>query len=261
MLKRFAYLSILVILLILVPSSPSAYVRNKASLVMSPVGSFLVKQNVRFTNFFRNIRQISSLRQDKQNLQQELISLQQKLAEQESLRRENDALRQELGVAGVSRNFKKVLAHVIIQGSDPLDRCFTVDAGSNQGVKAGQPAVSQGFLLGRVISVRDNSAVVRSILSKESRIQAWIAESREKGLLVGDGNTAFLSDINQGVTIKDRSVVETSGLGGSLPQGILIGQTDQIISKQSDLSQKFLIKLVQDPTGAESLFILLTDSQ
>jgi len=238
----------------------SKKLRDTTVQAIAPIGRNFVHQNTNVLNFFQNISQIPSLRQDRQQLQQQVIELQQKVAEQETIRRENEALRNEVGVTGISRDSKKLLGRIIVRGTDPLDHTFTVDVGSNQGVKENQPAVSGGFLIGKVIEVRSNSAIVREINSKNSVVQAWISENREKGALIGDGNSVLLTEITQGVEVKSESIIETSGLGGTLPQGILIGQIGAIRSKESDSSQKFLVKIMQDSANLESVLILLTDT-
>jgi rod shape-determining protein MreC len=261
MLKRYASTFLLIFLLFLIPATLVSSIRNQLLVLIRPVGRTLVGQNVAIRNFSQNIRQISTLRQDREDLQLQVLSLQQQLAHKDDVLRENESLRRELGVTGVPKELPKVLAHVILQGSDPLDRAVTVDVGTEQGVLVGQPVVSQGILVGRVITARKNSAIIRYITSRESRIQALVSRNREKGLLIGDGNSVYLSDATQGVDIHEHDVVETSGLGGSLPQGIVIGQINQAVSKKSELSQKFSLKLTEDPSANQSLFILLSEVQ
>jgi len=259
MLRRFIALFALVLILIAVPAAVVSSLRDTSSRGVAPLGHFLVRQSTGIRNFFSSITQIGTLRNDKQDLQKQVLELQQQLADRESLARENDALRKELGVTGVTRDFKKALGQVIIQGNDALDHTYTVDVGAADGIKVGQPAVYQGFLVGRVIDVREHSSIVRAITSQKSRVQTWIAETREEGLLVGDGNTVTLKDITQGVEVKANSLVETSGLGGSLPQGILVGQTGALQSAKSDASQSFRVNLPYDPNNLESIFVLLVD--
>ncbi len=260
MLRKFITYLLIVLLLIILPLSLVGSLRDTATTLVSPLAEPLVGLNIRIRENIRSIRQISQLRQERVILQEENVRLQQKVVDFESLKRENEALRNELGISGVSREYHKVFARVVVRPPTTSDPTFVIDLGSSSGVKVGQPAIHQGALIGRVISVRENSATVRTITSKESRIQAWISESREKGLLIGDGSAAYLSDITQGIPVALGSVVETSGLGGSLPQGLVIGQLGSVQSKESDVSQKFLLTLNQDPTNIESVFILLTDS-
>ena len=261
-----SFIAIAVILLIL-PISFSSRFRDITTRSLAPITRFFERQRIAVGNFFTDISQIGQLRQDKTNLQGQVASLEQQVSNYDSLKRENTTLQQELGVTGIVHDLPKVLAHVIVQGSDPLDRTFVIDVGQAQGIKNGQPVVASGYLIGRVIAVRNQTADVRSILSNQSLIQAWIPSLGDKGLLIGEGNTVSLEKITQGITVPNKSVVETSGLSGvgqqqsiPLPQGILIGITDTKLSKASDPTQTFQVDVTQDPSSLESVMVVLTST-
>ena len=261
MTRRFlTYLGI-AILLLTIPVSLISGLRNLATRMVAPMGRFFVARSSGLRNAVSNIEQLGELRDEKTTLQSQVITLQQQLIDQENIKAENDSLRKQLGVTGIVHDTPKVFAQIALyNNTDPLDPNFTVDAGSKNGIKVGQPAVYQGVLIGRVISVRDNSAVVRSIRSQKSEIQAWISFDQELGSITGTGSGVVLKFITQGISIPDQSVVETSGLGGTLPQGILIGNTGTTLSEKSDTSQTFGIQQPIDPTSIQSMFILLVDT-
>lgn len=259
MLRRSLALAIAALVFLVLPLAVSGTLRNAAVHAAAPLTTFLSAQRLAVSQFFTNLSQVGTLRGERAQLQEEIAVLQQQLSELESAKRENEALRAELGVAGNSRELPKVLANVVLQGTDPLDRTFTVTSGRTAGIRVGQPAVSRGYLIGRVIEVREHSAVVRSILSPQSIVQAWLPTLGEKGLLVGDGNTVSLQKLAQGVEIPGSALIETSGLGETLPQGLLIGTVGTALSRPSDLSQTFRVDLAADPSTATTVFILLTD--
>jgi rod shape-determining protein MreC len=267
MYRRIVFLVFFAIVLFVVPFSMSSWLRDRSIRTVAPLTIFLQKQRLAVTNFFLSLDQLDQLRTDKESLQQEVVSLQQQLSDYEQLKRENETLHKELGVTGTARDLPKVFAHIIVPGSDPLDRTFTIDVGKSQGIRVGQPAVSGGYLVGRIIEVRDHSAQVRTILSAQSVVQAWIPTIGDKGLLIGEGNTVSLQKISQGFAVPPGSIVETSGLSSSLdsdilplPPGILIGTTGTTLSQASDLTQTFRIDIATDPSSLESVMILLTDA-
>lgn len=259
MLKRYLALIVAALVILFTPLAVSSQLRDGALRLIRPIGRFFTERNAGLRNAWLNLMSIGTVREERSRLQQQVVALQQQVIATEDLRRENDALKQELGVTGVTRELPKLAARVVLQGANPLDYTMTVDVGRAQGVREGQPAVAQGALIGRVIEVREHSAVVRAITSLQSQVQAWLAPNQEKGFLIGTGNGVLLQDISQGLDVPEGTVVETSGLGGSLPQGILIGQVGQLESAKSELSQKFRITIPFDPTGVQNLFILLTE--
>ncbi|HSI21141.1 MAG TPA: rod shape-determining protein MreC [Verrucomicrobiae bacterium] len=259
MIRRYLFLLTFSILLLFVPIVAVGPLRNAAVRVVSPVARYLTDRNLTLQNWWLNLTSIDTIREDRNRLQQRVIDLQRQVIATESLQRENEDLRKELGVTTATREMPKVFTRIILQGDNPLDYTFTVDAGRAQGIRVGQPAIAQGSLIGRVIEVREQTAVIRSITSLQSKIQAWLTPTQEKGFLVGTGNGVILEDISQGVDIPQGAIVETSGLGGSLPQGILIGEVDSLQSAKSDLAQTFRVRLPLDPVRVQSLFITLID--
>lgn len=261
MLKKVAFILFIAVLALLIPASVVAVFRNKTLQQLGPVGNSLITAQNKATNTYNALRQINSLRKQKEDLQKEVVNLHQDLNDLQNTKKENEELRKELGIVNVNPSISKVFAKVIVRGNNPLDKTFTINIGSSQGIKVGQPAVSQGHIIGKVITVNKESATVRSITSRYSRVQAIINESQEKGLVSGDGNILYLSDITQGTSQKEGSLVTTSGLGGSLPSSLLIGTLGTPQSEPSDLSQKFMINPPFDPSLVDSLFILIIETQ
>lgn len=259
MLRRYLFLLAGVIILLFLPVAISAPLRNGAAHLVAPLGNFLLNRSQGLRNSWLNLRELGTIREERTSLQQQVVSLEQQLIANEDLKRENDALRKELAVTGITHDLPKVAGRVIVQGDDPLDYTLTIDVGRDQGVKVGQPAIVQGTLIGEVIEVRSQSAVIRAITSLKSGVQAWLLSNQEKGFVVGTGSGAALQDISQGLEVPPGTIVQTSGLGGSLPQGILIGEVDALSSAKSTLAQTFHLKLPVDPLSLQSVFIVLTD--
>ena len=258
MLRHLTYSTGLILLLLVLPLRISSGLRSAALRAVSPITKPLVTINRTLENDWISLRQIPSLLQQRRDLQNQVVTLQRQLLEEEQLAKENVALRQELGITGITQQQPKILVHVVVQGLDPADRTLTIDVGTNQGISKGQAAIYEGSLIGRVIQTNSNTATVRLLTSNHSLIQARIASNQQKGLLIGTGNSVQLTDVQQGTAPAADSTVETSGLGGSLPAGILIGTLGQTLSKPSNLSQSFLVSLPYDPSTVSNFFILLT---
>jgi len=261
MYRRFlAYLGLVLILFVL-PITLVSRLRDIATSAVAPIGHFFLSKSTGLRNTVNNFSQLDDLRNQNTDLQAQVISLQEQLIELNNVKQENEDLRKQIGVTGVVHDTTKVLAQVsLYNNADPLDPTFTISAGSTAGIKVGQPAVYQGVLVGRVISVRDHSSVVRSVRSQKSLIQAAIDPGHNLGVVTGTGSGVTINYVNQGVTIAPKSIVETSGLGGTLPQGILIGSTGDQLSAKNDTSQTFSIDQVVEPSSIQSLFVLLVDT-
>lgn len=160
--------------------------------------------------------------------------------ENERLRRENERL---LRWQAVSRslehqnsNYRRMLnaltdplilpvtARVIGDSGGPFVRTLLLNAGTQDGVRAGQAAVGAVGLIGRIAEAGTKSSRVLLITDLNSRVPVMLENSRYKGIMVGDNSASPLLEFlptNAQVSPGDRLI--TSGDGGIFPVGRPIG--------------------------------------
>jgi rod shape-determining protein MreC len=150
-------------------------------------------------------------------------------AEAAKLQVQNRALRQMLQIPPVERAPSWTSARVIADSGSVFVHTLLLDAGADRGVVRGMPAISPQGLVGRVIDIGRHSARVLLITDFNSRIPVVIERSGDQAILEGDNTLEpalrFLP-INPSFEVGDR--VMTSGRGGLLPPGLLIGQISSL---------------------------------
>ena len=100
-----------------------------------------------------------------------------------------------------------------------------LDRGEQDGVTQGLPVFSNGYLAGRVSSVSRMTSWAELITSPSFMIPAVIDETRELGVVAGDGSGAvLLKYIPAGRGVKAGMKVSTAMIGENLPPGLPIGQ-------------------------------------
>ena len=88
----------------------------------------------------------------------------------------------------------------------------------------GLPIFQDGFLVGRVSSVSTYSSWVELLTSSALIIPVVVEETRELGVVVGDGNgSVLLTYIPEGRGIEKGMKVSTALVGELLPPGFPIG--------------------------------------
>jgi rod shape-determining protein MreC len=162
------------------------------------------------------------------------------LTEQE----ENDFLRKQL-------NFTKdfgydfEVANVIGKAVDKVQNTIILDRGLKSGVVEGQPVVTdKGILIGKILKVTKNSAIVLLINDDLSKVAAKI-QNKAKTIGVVEGEYGLgikMRLVPQTEMIKEGDVVVTSGLEKSVPAGILIGQVERVMNAPEELFQEASIK-------------------
>ena len=100
-----------------------------------------------------------------------------------------------------------------------------IDRGEQDKITQGLPVFSNGYLIGRVSSVSLMSSWAELITSSSFMIPAVIEETRELGVVAGDGTGAvLLRYIPSGRGVRSGMKVSTAMIGEDLPPGLPIGQ-------------------------------------
>jgi rod shape-determining protein MreC len=175
--------------------------------------------------------------------------------ENEELRAENDALRRELaeerGAARENRELRALVAmderptiqgqgavgaRVVVRSPTVWYSTVTIDKGSGDGVREGQPVINGAGLVGRVRRVSRGSAQVLLITDTESGIMARVNESGASGIVqtaVGDPRDLRLEYLGRNDRVRENYTVVTAGTRSSrltsrFPPGLPIGRVTRV---------------------------------
>jgi rod shape-determining protein MreC len=118
-----------------------------------------------------------------------------------------------------------------------------IDHGSDDGVFKGMPVVTEQGLVGSVDAVTASAARVKLITDPNSIVNIRLQKNREeaqiRGSITGD---ITLEMVSPSVELAEGELVFTSGLGGSYPSEILVGQ---IVSPQLPENELFQTASIQ----------------
>jgi rod shape-determining protein MreC len=175
------------------------------------------------------------------------------------MEKENIRLRRLLHFKEKSRfNFFPV--EVIGRDPDLVDNSIIIQGGKNVGLTTDMPAVVAEGLVGKVVDVGWNSAVVQLLLDQNARVSAIVQRSREQGIVEwSGGNQGCLKNVEKRDDVKVGDLVITSGMGGVYPKGITIGTVQDINTSRPGLFQDILVDLSVDFSYLEEIFILVKE--
>lgn len=118
-----------------------------------------------------------------------------------------------------------VTGEVLTDSGSPFRQSVLVNTGREDGVEDGAAVVDGLGLVGRIAGVGDRAARVLLITDGSSRLPIEVRPSGQRGLLAGDNRSAPLIEfLDQSDEIRPGDRVVTSGDGGILPPGLLVGQ-------------------------------------
>ena len=153
-------------------------------------------------------------------------------------------------------------ARVTLRYPDAWWKEVRVDKGTKQGVRIGAPALSDGFLIGRVSSAGDDYAWVELVTSASFLLAAVVDQTWDLGVVNGDdmGNI-WLLYTPQEKDFKKGMIVSTALVGDYLPPGIPIGKIwgpgeprdgflPQKIASGAHLTQLYNVQILRQGGGS-----------
>ncbi|MDR1651730.1 MAG: rod shape-determining protein MreC [Synergistaceae bacterium] len=144
-----------------------------------------------------------------------------------ALELENIALRtslQRLGVSQPASSLGLIGASVTLRYPDAWWKEVRVNKGSGDGVVAGAPAMSDGFMIGRVSSVGPDYSWVELVTSSTFLLAAVVVDTWDLGVINGDDmGSIWLMYMPPGKEFTRGMLVSTALVGDYLPPGIPVG--------------------------------------
>ena len=144
-------------------------------------------------------------------------------------KKENELLRQQLDLA--PRKEYSLEAGFVI-GRDPrgLENWIMIDKGEKNGIEKGMPViVSDGILVGTIKDVYKNSSSVLLLSDIGSLVNVKDIQTEAKGILKGEYNLGIIMDlVDHAEVLNVGDEVVASGLGESIPRGLLVGKIQEV---------------------------------
>lgn len=201
---------------------------------------------------FRFIASISDLDQENKSLQEENKNLTAEVARLNESIHLCSAVNQEVNLSRVTAR-EMVFAKIIGRTPNTGSQIIVISIGANDGIKEGAAVLSSGYLIGQIKKIDANQSEVRLITSHDSLIPSILEKARETGLTQGGLEGLSLTEVPATTKVSQGDKVLTSGLGGDLPAGILIGKTEAALKERNNLFQSIKIST---PVSISSLEVV-----
>ena len=190
-------------------------------------------------------------------------------AENERLEHENEMLRKRLNdlrsglkedentaemLTEKNRNLREysfVSAHVINATLNRANNVFTIDRGTDDGVKESAGVVCSSGVVGIVYKASPHYAIVVPLINEKSIVSCKVDvdSARVFGTLqwqMGSPQISYLNDIPRHEMVKVGMEVETNGFSDIFPENIPVGKVTGISDSSDGLSYCLTVKLYTD---------------
>ena len=205
----------------------------------------------------RWIKTIFTIEHDYRALQQKQIKSQIELNKYKTLAKENKRLRNMLGFKG-ERSFQVIPANVLSDVGSHTMNSLTVDQGSQDGVVLLSGVVdAQAQLVGKVVAVSRNTALVQLVNDKNFRVSVREMRSRNVGILSYTLRQGYvIGDVPRNAEVIAGDSVVTSGFSDIFPEHIFVGWVSDITPVIEDYVKSVQVDLAADFNRLEEVFIL-----
>jgi len=175
---------------------------------------------------------------------------------------ENANLRELLQFKLANPSYEMLAAEVIGRDPDSLLHYLTIDRGSDDGLGAGMPVVTARGLVGRIDEVFPRTARVMLLTDPVSTVSALIQSSRSTGIVQGEGRRGLtMRFVEQSEPVAENDIVLTSGLGGTYPKRLVIGQVVSVTRSDVEMFLEIIVQSAVDFDRVEAVLVILDAGQ
>src|SRR5699024_7070386 len=215
--------------------------------ILSPINKLSSNMGNKLANSFTSIKNITKLSKENQYLKKELAELKETNRDLEKIVRKYDFLKNEAELLKET-NHDLVSAQITSKEPGNWYDIFTIDKGESDGIKRGATVI-QGVeleddiieegIVGRIGDVGDNWAKVVSVIDETNKISFKTTRTQDGGIVSGNIDnllSGYLYDSKADIVEGDK--LYTSGLGKIFVKNVYIGEIEEVIEVEEELTKK-----------------------
>jgi rod shape-determining protein MreC len=243
--KIVKLVSVMVVCAFLVFLNPKGFfnpVRGFFLRIVLPFQRVLYGSSQRISETVSFLASISEIKKDNADLSRENNFLAAEVARLKQLENENRTLKEQLELLPRDK-FSLVGGFVIGQDAQGSEGWIVFDKGERDGISPGMAViVSNGILVGKVDEVYPTSSKINLLSDSNSLVNVVDLETGAKGIIRGEYGLGLVMDmVTQSDALNVGDTIVTSGLGGNIPRGLLVGKLREVKISDDRLFQKAVV--------------------
>ena len=234
---------------------------SAGGMLMVPLNSISAAAGAATVLRFGPFLSSGEVHRENQALREEIQRLEEQLIDYETVKMENEQFRELLEIK--ERNSDLIFEPATVVGRTPDDwfGSFTIDVGTYHGVSLRCPVITSDGLVGIVSEVGRGYSKVQTILDASVSIGGVDIHTLDTGIITGTIPLAQEGSCKLGFLPRESGVtpgdtIVTSGTGGLLPRGLIVGEIQSVEMETSGLSLYAVITPAADIQGARQVFVI-----
>lgn len=263
--RRIRWWPIVIVLLaaavVLLNTRPIDTPRDLATRLTLPIQRLLREAGNELRSASGAVEDSTTLRERAEQLEKTVAQLTVENLRLKEIEAENVQLRSLLQFRDVhpSTTYKggQLVGRIVANEPGNIVQSILIDIGSNNGIEAGMPVVTELGLVGRVTEVYSNAARVLLITDSSSNVNTMLQNTRLRGILRGRaGQSPIMDYLPQDQPILVGDIVVTSGEGGRFPIGIPVGQVVEVEQNDVEMFQQAVVRTTVDFDTLETVLVV-----
>lgn len=240
-------------------SSPLA---NAAQVITSPFRTAFTAVADWFNDKQAYYADYKALEEENQELKDQIAKMERSVRQAEADSAENKRLRELLNLRPQVEKWDLESATILERSSSNWTRSFTLSKGTDCGIAVHDAVItSEGFLVGTVSEVGTNWCTVLCITDTDTSLGALVFRTDEIGVAEGDfqlmdQSKLKLSYLSPDAQLLNGDLIVTSGLGGYLPSGLVIGSVEEVKLDDSGSTQYAVLQPSADFDALTEIFVI-----
>jgi len=175
--------------------------------------------------------------------------------------RQLDILRGQLALP-TRASYRQLAANVVSRDTSVWFRRLVIDRGALDGVKRDMPVATATGVVGRVVSVGPDYAMVQVITDKHAGLGAMLQSSRANGEVRGlDNSRCELKNVSSTVDVELGEQVLTTGLDRIYPKGLVIGTVERVEIDPNAPWHRIIVAPAAPVDRVEQVLVLLVEQK
>lgn len=206
--------------------------------------------------FFSLLGSIDSLSAENARVNEENIRLSAEVARLKTLEAENEQLKKDLQFAQVRPDLRLIPVAIINYSPSGSFQAITVNKGQRDGIKLEQAVVSNGYLVGKIKKVSEQTSEVWLLSNRNLLTPVLLTQANTSGILKGGIRGLVVDTIPIDANVKVGETVVTSALEELYPAGIAVGRVEEIISLKEEIFVEARISSPINIRNLQTLFVV-----
>ncbi|MDR1101354.1 MAG: rod shape-determining protein MreC [Clostridiales bacterium] len=198
-------------------------------------------------DFFAHFGDLEAAGKRIEELETQVAVLENNSRELEDTKLENERLSSLVGIKDSLKSNDSIAAQIIAKDVSNWYTVFTINKGSGDGIADKQAVITTKGLVGYVSEVGAKWAKVTTIINDGTAVGGLVVRTQDVAIVEGEFELqkdllCKMTYISKGANIVTGDSIETSGLGGIYPKGILIGIIRDVKPETQTVSQNAIIE-------------------